>query len=71
MAPGLFLMSEEQQLKAGNELYKLLKNRLKTWSRIDQVLNCEVKLDGLLGSEQISKSEIQLIVNHNLQLTRN
>jgi len=71
MAPGLFLMSEEQQLKAGNELYKLLKNRLRTWSRIDQVLNCEVKLDGLLGSEQISKSEIQLIVNQNQQLARN
>jgi len=65
LAPSLFLMSEDQQLKAGNELFKLLKSRLKTWNRIEQVVNCEVKLENLLGSEQISNFEIQLITSSN------
>jgi len=36
---------------------------LKTWNRIEQVVNCEVKLENLLGSEQISNFEIQLITS--------
>jgi hypothetical protein len=64
LAPSLFLMSEDEQLKIGNELYQLLKSRLKTWSRIDQLINCEIKLDELLGSEKITKSEIQLLTNN-------
>jgi hypothetical protein len=69
IAPSLFLMSEAEQLKIGNELYKLLKNRLKTWNRIEQVVSCEIKLDDLLGAEKISKSEIQLVTKSNLYLT--
>lgn len=68
IAPTLFMMTEEEQLKVGNELYKLLKNRLKTWMRIEQVVNCEIKLDDLLGTEKISKSDIQLITKPSLYL---
>lgn len=68
IAPSLFLMSEQQQLTVGNELYKLLKARLQTWGRIEQVVNCEVKLDELLGVEKILKSEIQLITKSELYL---
>jgi hypothetical protein len=69
IAPSLFMMNEEEQLKVGNELYKLLKNRLQTWNRIEQVVNCEIKLDDLLGTEKILKSEIQLITKPKLYLT--
>lgn len=68
IAPLLFMMSEDEQLKVGNELYKLLKSRLKNWNRIEQVVNCELRLDDLLGTEKISKSEIQLITKSNLYL---
>jgi hypothetical protein len=69
IAPSLFMMDEEKQLKIGNELYQLLKKRLKTWGRIEQVVNCEVKLDELLGTEKISKTEIQLITKSELYLS--
>ncbi len=69
IAPSLFMMDEEEQLKVGNELFKLLQNRLKTWGRIEQVVNCEVKLDELLGTEKILKTEIQLITKSDLYLS--
>ena len=69
MTPTLFLMTEDEQLRVGNELFKLLKSRLQTWSRIEEVVNCEVKIDDLLGSEQISKTELQLITKVNLNLS--
>ncbi|CAM3939631.1 gamma-mobile-trio integrase GmtZ [Rheinheimera salexigens] len=68
IAPVLFMMTEKEQLRVGNELFKLLKNRLKTWTRIEQVVNCEIKLDDLLGAEQISQSDIKLITKTNLHL---
>jgi hypothetical protein len=63
IAPSLFLMTEEEQLRVGNELHQLLTSRLKTWDKIEQVINCEIKLDELLGIEKITKSDIQLITN--------
>ncbi|MBE0470716.1 MAG: integrase [Methyloprofundus sp.] len=68
IAPSLFLMSEDEQLRVGNELYSLLKSRLKTWNRIEQVVNCEIKLDELLGQERITKTDIQLITKTNILL---
>jgi hypothetical protein len=64
VAPKLFLMTEAEQLNAGNELYQLLRSRLKTWSKIDQVVNGDIKLEDLLGDEKISVSEINLITSH-------
>ncbi len=69
ITPTLFLMTEAEQLHVGNELFKLLKSRLRTWSRIDEVLNCEIKIDELLGDEQILKSELQFITKTNLHIT--
>jgi hypothetical protein len=61
LAPRLFLMSKEEQLKVGNELFNLLKSRLKSWERIDQVVNCDLKFEELFDDEKISKAEINLI----------
>ncbi|GAA70490.1 VPA1269 family protein [Pseudoalteromonas sp. BSi20439] len=65
ISPGLFLLTEEQQLHAGNQLARLLKSRLKTWSKVSRVINCDIKLSDLLGDEQISKSEIEFINKNN------
>ena len=63
IAPQLFLMSENTQLHAGNEMYKLLKSRLKTWQKIDKVVQGEMKLEDLLDDEKILPSEIRFIAN--------
>ena len=63
IAPKLFLMSKEEQLQAGNELFNLLKSRLKTWHKIDQLVRCDLKIEDLLGDEKITKAEFNLITN--------
>ncbi len=68
MAPALLLLSEEEQLRVGNELFRLIKSRLSSWSRIDQLINCEIRIDELLGTEKISKTEIQVITKSNMYL---
>lgn len=69
IAPSLFTMSKEDQLKAGNELFRLLKSRLKSWTRIEKVVNREIKLSELLGTEQITASDMQLIKKPALFIT--
>lgn len=63
IAPQMFLMSEKEQLKVGNEMFKLLKSRLKTWVKIDQVLQGQVLLDHLSDDEKILPAEIKFITN--------
>ncbi|WP_046017828.1 VPA1269 family protein [Marinomonas sp. S3726] len=61
LAPSLFLLSEAEQLRAGNEICNLLKNRLKTWNRVNEVVEGNIKIDELVGIERVEKSEIELI----------
>lgn len=60
--PNLFTFSKNQQLVAGNEIFKLLMSRLKTWDKVQQVINCQIKFSELSEAEQISKSDIELIM---------
>lgn len=69
IAPSLFMLSKEEQLIAGNELHKLFINRLKSWDRLEQVVNCKVKISELLDSERISETEITLITKPEKHLT--
>lgn len=62
--PSLFMLSKEQQLTAGNQIFKLLLSRLKSWDKIQKVMDGDIKLIELSKSEQISKSEIELIFHH-------
>lgn len=62
--PSLFMLSKEQQLTAGNQIFKLLMSRLKSWDKIQKVMDGDIKLIELSESEQISKSEIELILHH-------
>ena len=66
--PQLFTLNKDQQLIAGNEIHKLLISRLKTWEKIQQVIDCKVKFQELEFSEKISKADIELILSrsHNL-----
>lgn len=62
--PSLFMLSKDQQLTAGNQIFKLLMSRLKSWDKIQKVMDGDIKLIELSESEQISKSEIELILHH-------
>ncbi|MBU2863660.1 hypothetical protein KO489_07395 [Reinekea forsetii] len=61
MAPSLFLLDKEKQLIVGNQIVKLLMSRLKSWKRVDQLINGDLKIEDLVGDEQIHKSEIKII----------
>jgi uncharacterized protein YoaH (UPF0181 family) len=41
--PKLFTLSKDQQLSAGNQIFKLLMSRLKSWDKIQKVID-EIKL---------------------------
>jgi hypothetical protein len=66
IAPSLFLMPEKMQLEAGNQMVQLLLSRLKTWQRVNELVNGTIKLEDLNGNEQISKSEIKVITESKL-----
>lgn len=66
--PSLFTLTKEQQLIAGNQIFKLLMNRLKTWDKVQQVIDCRIKLTELVDTEQISKSDIELIMTNSKNL---
>lgn len=64
--PSLFMLSKEQQLYAGNQIFKLLMSRLKSWEKVQKIMDGEIKLIDLPKSEKISKSEIELIFQNSI-----
>ena len=66
--PSLFILSKEQQLLVGNQIFKLLMSRLKSWDKIQSIIDGKLKLIELSEAEQISKSEIELILHNPLTL---
>lgn len=68
MMPRLFTLNKEQQLEAGNQIHKLLLKRLKTWEKIQPLIDCKVKFKELEGVERIEPSEIDLILTESARL---
>jgi len=66
LAPQMFLMKPSQQLAVGNQLVSFLLSRLKTWERVNEIIECEVRVSDLIGSEKISRSEIELITQQSV-----
>ena len=66
--PSLFMLSKEQQLLVGNQIFKLLMSRLKSWDKIQSIIDGKLKLIELSEAEQISKSEIELILHNSSTL---
>ena len=61
IAPNMFMMSQEQQLEVGNQIVKLLLARLKTWERVNEVVDGNVRIEDLVRDEKILPSEIEFI----------
>ncbi|WP_246783091.1 gamma-mobile-trio integrase GmtZ [Wohlfahrtiimonas chitiniclastica] len=68
MIPQMFTLTKEQQLFAGNEIFKLLSSRLKSWDQMMRVIDCKVKFSELDYAERISSSDIELILSNSHQL---
>ncbi len=66
LAPRLFLLSKEEQLTIGNQLVALFKSRLKSWEKVNKLIDGQLKLSDLVGPERIEPSEIVLISKHAL-----
>jgi hypothetical protein len=66
IAPSLFSMSEKIQLEAGNQMVNLLLSRLKTWTKVNDVIDGNIKLEELSYDERITPSEITFITKNKL-----
>jgi hypothetical protein len=55
--PVMCSLNEKEQLAVGNQVTKFLLQRLKTWNRVDQLIDGRVLLEELGDDEKISKEE--------------
>lgn len=56
--PKLFMLSQKQQLVVGNQLTKLLITRLKSWERVDQLIDGQFMLIDLPEEERVTSTEL-------------
>jgi len=63
LAPRLFMLSNDQQLTVGSQLVALFKARLKSWEKVNDLINGHLKLSDLVGPEKIEPSELELITS--------
>jgi hypothetical protein len=66
LSPRLFLLSNKEQLTIGNQLVALFKTRLKSWEKVNQLVEGQLKLTDLVGPEIIEPSEIELICKESM-----
>jgi hypothetical protein len=57
------MLSEKMQLEAGNQMVQLLKSRLKTWQRVNEVVTGTIKFSELEEDERITQTEINLLTH--------
>ena len=57
------MLSNEQQLSVGSQLVALFKARLKSWEKVNDLINGHLKLSDLVGPERIEPSELELITS--------
>ncbi|WP_413113192.1 VPA1269 family protein [Thaumasiovibrio sp. DFM-14] len=53
LSPAMFRLNKEQQLSIGNQLTKLLMDRVESWSDIDRLMTGEIQLNDLSGAETL------------------
>lgn len=56
--PTMFMLTQEQQLVVGSQMAELLKSRLKSWTRVDSLLNGDILLSDLRDDEKIYPAEL-------------
>lgn len=59
LSPKMMFLSEEEQLKIGNQFTQLMFNRLKSWEKIDRLLDGKMTLRDLRINERITTEDIE------------
>lgn len=59
----MYMLDERQQLYIGNQMAELLLSRLKTWSRVDDLIEGRLALIDLSDEEAIKPSELKYLVD--------
>ena len=59
IAPHFLHLSEAEQLVVGNQMTKLMLTRLKSWEKIDRLIDGSLALNDFEDSERISKNELK------------
>ncbi|NWL81041.1 hypothetical protein DM872_29745 [Pseudomonas taiwanensis] len=62
-----YSLSQEQQLVVGNQVAQLLVSRVRSWERIDDLVDGRLLFADLLDSERIEKVEIDVILADSLR----
>lgn len=58
MQPIMFSLSKDQQLVVGNQITRMLLDRLKSWVKVDALMDGRILIKDLVGSEKISPRDI-------------
>ncbi|PPA03539.1 hypothetical protein C4E44_13715 [Pseudomonas sp. MWU12-2312b] len=61
--PVMCTLSEREQLVLGNQVTNFFFNRLKSWERVDSIINGTLLLDDLSGAERITTKEFTKILS--------
>tara|TARA_R110001583_G_scaffold26533_16_gene95565 strand:+ start:1531 stop:6426 length:4896 start_codon:yes stop_codon:yes gene_type:complete len=61
--PKLFMMTPKQQLKAGNQLNRLFKERLKSHTRVNDLIDGKILLNDLSENERIEPIDLVNVLN--------
>jgi hypothetical protein len=60
LKPTMFRLTEDQQLRVGNEMSQLLLSRLKSWDRVEGLLNSDLTLSDLSDQDQVIELKEQV-----------
>ena len=61
LKPCMFMLDRQQQLVVGNQVVKLLMSRLKTWERVDDLVDGRIYLRDLGEHERISRGDLEAL----------
>jgi hypothetical protein len=64
----LFTLDKKQQLVVGNQLTKLMLSRLRTWERVDALIEGKIHLEDLAEDERISRKDIRALIKSECHL---
>lgn len=64
----LFTLDKKQQLIVGNQLTKLILSRLRTWGRVDALIEGKIHLEDLAEDERITRKDIKALVKNECYL---
>lgn len=63
MKPSLFMLDAKQQLTIGNQLTKFMLSRLKSWTKLDAVVDGRILMRDLPENERLSEHSIQQLLS--------